>query len=57
MNSTQIISDTMTLQEKLDAIDKAMKAAQEQANEEAKKNGSVAAPLDPAMLTICDGCE
>jgi hypothetical protein len=57
MNSTQIISDTMTLQEKLDAIDKAMKLAQEQANEDAQKNGSVAAPLDPAMLTICDGCE
>lgn len=57
MNSTQIISDKMTLQEKLDAIDKAMKLAQEQANEDAQKNGSVAAPLDPAMLTICDGCE
>jgi len=57
MNASQIISDNMTLQEKLDAIDKAMKAAQEQAQEEAKQNGSIAAPLDPASLTICDGCE
>lgn len=57
MNASQIITDTMTLQEKLDAIDAAMKAAQEQAQEEAKASGTVAAPLDPASLTICDGCE
>ena len=57
MNASQIISDTMTLQEKLDAIDATMKAAQEQAQEEAKANGTVVAPLDPASLTICDGCE
>lgn len=47
----------MTLEEKLSAIDAAMKAAQDAANDQAQKNGSVAAPLDPAMLTICDGCE
>ena len=57
MNSSQIITDTMTLQEKLDAIDAAMKAAQEQAQDEAQANGTFAAPLDPASLTICDGCE
>ena len=57
MNATQIISDDMTLEQKLDAIDKAMKAAQEQAQEEAKAKGLVVAPLDPASLTICDGCE
>ncbi len=57
MNASQIIDDKMTLQEKLDAIDKAMKAAQEQAQEEAQRSGSIVAPLDPAMLTICDGCE
>lgn len=57
MNASQIISDTMTLQEKLDAIDAAMKAAQEQAQEQAKASGAVVAPLDPASLTICDGCE
>jgi len=57
MNANQILNDDMTLEEKLAAIDLAMKNAQEQANEEAAKNGTVAAPLDPATLTICDGCE
>jgi len=57
MNANAIINDKMTLEEKLEAIEKAMQNAQEQANEEAAKNGTVAAPLDPASLTICDGCE
>lgn len=57
MNASQIISDDMTLEEKLSAIDAAMKAAQAVADEQAKANGSVAAPVDPASLTICDGCE
>lgn len=57
MNANAIIDDTMTLEEKLSAIDAALKAAQEQANEEAKQSGVVSAPLDPASLTICDGCE
>lgn len=57
MNANTIIDDTMSLDEKLKAIEEAMKNAQEQANEEAKANGQVAAPLDPASLTICDGCE
>lgn len=57
MNANAIIDDTMSLDEKLKAIEEAMKNAQEQANEEAKANGQVAAPLDPASLTICDGCE
>ncbi len=57
MKASQIIDDNMTLQEKLDAIDAAMKAAQEQAQDEAKLNGTVAAPLDPADLTMCEGCQ
>jgi hypothetical protein len=57
MNANAIINDNMTLEEKLNAIDAAMKLAQEQANEEAKQSGTVSAPLDPASLTICDGCE
>jgi hypothetical protein len=57
MNASQIISNEMSLEEKLKAIDAAMAAAQSQADEDAKANGSVAAPLDPALLTICDGCE
>lgn len=57
MNASTIIDDNMTLEEKLEAIDKAMRNAQAQANEEAATRGTIAAPLDPAMLTICEGCE
>lgn len=57
MNASQIITDDMTLEEKLSAIDAAMQAAQQLANEHAKANGGIVAPLDPASLTICDGCE
>lgn len=57
MNASTIISDEMTLEEKLAAIDAAMQAAQEVAQEQAAASGTFAAPLDPASLTICDGCE
>lgn len=57
MNANQILNDDMTLEEKLAAIERAMKNAQEQANEEAARNGTVAAPLDPAELTMCEGCQ
>ena len=57
MNASQIITDDMTLEEKLSAIDAALKAAQDAADDQAKANGTVAAPIDPASLTICDGCE
>jgi hypothetical protein len=57
MNASTIINDEMSLEEKLEAIELAMKNAQEQANEEAAQNGQVAAPLDPADLTMCEGCQ
>ena len=57
MNVGQIITDDMSLEEKLSAIDAAMQAAQAVADDQTKANGSVAAPIDPASLTICDGCE
>ena len=57
MNASQIITDDMTLEEKLSAMDAALKAAQDVADDQAKANGTVAAPIDPASLTICDGCE
>ncbi len=57
MNATTIINDEMTLEEKLAAIDAAMANAQAVADEQAAASGSIAAPLDPASLTICDGCE
>lgn len=57
MNTAQIITNDMSLEEKLSAIDAAMQAAQAVADEQAEANGSVAAPIDPASLTTCDGCE
>lgn len=57
MNATQIINDEMTLEEKLAAIDQAMLNAQAVADDQAKANGQVAAPLDPADLTMCEGCQ
>lgn len=58
MNASQIINDEMTLEEKLEAIDRAMAAAQQQAQEDAQKKGlQIAAPLDPADLTMCLGCQ
>ena len=57
MNASTIINDTMTLEEKLAAIDAAMAAAQSVADDQAAQNGSFAAPLDPADLTMCDGCQ
>jgi hypothetical protein len=57
MNASQIISEDMTLEEKLAAIDQAMANAQAQADEEASSRGLFAAPLDPADLTMCEGCQ
>lgn len=57
MNATQIITDDMTLDEKLAAIEKAMQNSQEQAKEEAESQGRVFVPLDPSELTMCEGCQ
>jgi hypothetical protein len=59
MNASQIISEDMTLEEKLAAIDQAMANAQAQAQQDAQDNGfgQVVAPLDPADLTMCVGCQ
>ena len=57
MNASTIINDDMTLEEKLAAIDAAMANAQAQADEDAKKNGQIAAPIDPADATMCIGCQ
>ena len=57
MNSNAIITDDMTLEEKLAAIDNAMANAQALANEESSRSGMSAAPIDPASLTVCDSCE
>ncbi len=57
MNASTIIDETMTLEEKLAAIDAAMAAAQATADEQAAKNGTFAAPIDPADATMCVGCQ
>jgi hypothetical protein len=57
MNASAIINEKMTIEEKLAAIDAAMQAAQDQANNAAIANGTVAAPLDPQDLLMCDGCQ
>lgn len=60
MNASTIINDDMTLEEKLAAIDAALANAQASAEERAKQakaNGQVAAPFDPADLTVCEGCQ
>ena len=57
MNASTIINDTMTLDEKLAAIDAAMANAQSMANDDAAARGTMAAPLDPADLTMCESCQ
>lgn len=52
MNAATIINDDMSLDEKLAAIDQAM--AEQTA---IIKQNNPEAPVDPALLTICDGCE
>lgn len=57
MNASTIINDTMTLDEKLAAIDAAMANAQAMANDDAAAKGMIAAPIDPADATMCLGCQ
>lgn len=55
MNSKMIITDDMTLEEKLDAVNAAIEGGAKEFNE---KNGRpLDTPVDPALLTICDSCE
>ena len=55
MNANNVINDEMTLEEKLAAIDAAMKTEAVEFN---KKNGRpLDAPVDPSDLTMCEGCQ
>lgn len=55
MDASRIVNDEMSLEEKLAAIDAAMLVGAQDFN---RKNGRpIDAPVDPANLTICDGCE
>ena len=50
-----LLDNTLTLEEKLAAIDAAMKTGAAEFN---KKNGRAPdAPVDPADLTTCEGCQ
>ena len=53
MNADDIINDEMTLEEKLAAIDIALQTAKVKH----QKANPGAAPLDPADLTQCEGCQ
>lgn len=57
MNANAILTDSMTLEEKLAAIDNAMQEAQNKQNTERIQAGLPPVMVDPALLTICDGCE
>lgn len=57
MNASQILDDKMTLDEKLAAIDKAMQEHQAEFDAENGRKGLPVAPLDPADLTQCEGCQ
>jgi hypothetical protein len=57
MNASTLLTDDMSLDEKLAAIDAAMANAQAQSSDDAKSRGSFVAPLDPADLTMCLGCQ
>jgi len=55
MNANAILSDEMSLDEKLAAIDAAMASAVTNAQQTSSTGFS--APLDPADLTMCLGCQ
>ena len=56
MNANGIISDEMTLDEKLAAIDAAMASAVLQA-QQSSDSSSYSVQADPADLTMCLGCQ
>lgn len=57
MNSSAIISDDMTLDQKLAAIDAAMANAVQQAKDDSAQRGVQFVQPDPADLTMCEGCQ
>ena len=51
------LTDDMTLEEKLDAIEQALLAAQQVAVDQAVASGTPVIMPDPAELTMCEGCQ
>lgn len=56
MNANAIISEEMTLDEKLAAIDAAMANAMAVAQDK-KSTAGISVQADPADLTMCFGCQ
>ncbi len=57
MNANEVITPDMSLEDKLAAIDAAMRKAQEESDKTRKKMGLPPMPIDPSDATRCDGCE
>ena len=62
MNASAIINEEMSLDEKLAAIDAAMASAMAAANSDDKQKSTTtglaaAAPVDPADMFMCLGCQ
>lgn len=55
MNANEVINDDMTLEEKLAAIDAAMEQGAKEYNRKAGR--PIDTPVDPADLTMCEGCQ
>lgn len=51
------LNDDMTLDEKLAVLDRALANAQAEADARAAERGLMPTPIDPAELTMCDGCQ
>lgn len=57
MNASAIIDDNMTLEEKLKAIENAMREKQKEVNSGRELVGLPPVEIDPAELTMCEGCQ
>lgn len=55
MNANTIVTPSMTLEEKLKAIDEAMKIATIEQNR--MRGLPLETPADPSDLTVCEGCQ
>lgn len=53
MNANEILTPEMSLEEKLEAINKAMELAMAKQ----RIDSGIDVPVDPSSLLICDGCE
>ncbi len=56
MNASQIISDDMTLEEKLAAIDNAM-ATMQAAGRQKTNDNNIRVDIDPSEALMCEGCQ